>query len=59
MFQTLKRIVRNTHRQYAETVNFSKQSLCNVVYKPSEREVEEIQIPVPWGHVSGELYIKV
>jgi hypothetical protein len=40
-------------------MNLQKQSPHNVVSQPLEREVEEIQIPVPWGHISGDLYIKV
>jgi hypothetical protein len=38
-------------------MNYQKQHLHNVVAQPLEREVQEIRIPVPWGHIAGDLYI--
>jgi hypothetical protein len=55
----LKHIARTIQQRNAKTMTFQKQSLHNVVSQPLEREVEEIRIPVPWGHISGDLYIRI
>ncbi|PNF16490.1 hypothetical protein B7P43_G07800 [Cryptotermes secundus] len=51
MLQLIRRTV--WHRS-AERMNSQKQCLHNVVAQTLEREVKEIRIPVPWGHIAGK-----
>jgi hypothetical protein len=55
----LKLIARTIWQQSVEIMNFQKQLLHNAVVQPLEREVQEIQIPVPWGYISGDSHVKV
>jgi hypothetical protein len=57
VFQMLKLIGRTIWHQSAEIMNNQKQYLHNVVAQALEREVQEIRIPVPWGHIAGDLHI--
>lgn len=50
----LKLIGRTVWHQSAEIMNYQKQYLHNVVAQTLEREFQEIQIPVPWGHIAGK-----
>ncbi|XP_021917056.1 probable serine hydrolase isoform X3 [Zootermopsis nevadensis] len=52
----LRQVVRITWQRCVERMNIQKQSLHNVQSQPLEREFEEIQIPVPWGHISGKCW---
>jgi hypothetical protein len=56
VFQMLKLIGRTVWHQSAEIMNYQKQYLHKVVAQTLEREVHEIQIPVPWGHIAGDLH---
>lgn len=38
-------------------MNNQKQYLYNVVAQTVEREVQEVRIPVPWGHIAGDVHI--
>ena len=57
-FQMLKAIARILRKQNAGTVMLQKQCHHDVT-RPITRQVEEIRIPVPWGHIAGDSYIKM
>jgi hypothetical protein len=52
----LKTIMRNLWKQNAGTVKLQKNCHHDIT-QPAAREVQEINIPVPWGHIAGEAYI--
>lgn len=49
----LKAIARNLRKQNAGTVKLQKDCHHNLT-QPAGREVQEIRIPVPWGHIAGK-----
>jgi hypothetical protein len=57
VFQMLKLIGRNVLHRSANIMNNQKQYLYNVVAQTVEREVQEVRIPVPWGHIAGDVHI--
>jgi hypothetical protein len=59
VFQMLKQLGRTVWHRSAEIMNNQKQYLHNVVAQTLEREVQEIRIPVPWGHIAGDLHIYI
>ena len=58
MFQMFKAIVRILRKQNAGTVMLQKQCHRDVT-RPVARQVEEIRIPVPWGHIAGDSTINM
>jgi hypothetical protein len=54
----LKAIARILRKQNAGTVMLQEQCHDDVT-RPVTRQVEEIRIPVPWGHIAGDSYIKI
>jgi len=57
-FQMLKAIGRILQKQNPGTVMLKKQCHHDVT-RPVARQVEEIRIPVPWGHIAGDSYINM
>jgi hypothetical protein len=54
----LKAIGRILRKQNPGTVMLKKQCHHDVT-RPVARQVEEIRIPVPWGHIAGDSYINM
>jgi len=54
----LKAIARILRRQNAGTAMLQRQYHHDVA-RPVARQVEEIRIPVPWGHIAGDSYINM
>jgi hypothetical protein len=53
----LKAIARILQKQNAGAAMLQNQFHHDVT-RPAARQVEEIRIPVPWGHIAGESYIE-
>jgi hypothetical protein len=54
----LKAVGRILRKQSAGTVMLKKQCHHDVS-RPVARQVEEIRIPVPWGHIAGDSYMNM
>ncbi|XP_069683834.1 probable serine hydrolase isoform X2 [Periplaneta americana] len=50
----LKLLARTVWKPSVEALNLQKAYIHNIAAKPLERQVYEVQIPVPWGHIAGK-----
>ncbi|KAJ9590438.1 hypothetical protein L9F63_016525, partial [Diploptera punctata] len=50
----LRLVARTLHQHCGDVLRLQRMNTHNAATKALEREIREVQIPVPWGHIAGK-----